>query len=606
MRTAAPPEGEVGGWTRGPAPSGHPGWTYALAAVLVVGLGLRLWGLQHGLPFIYNLDEGAHFVPKAISYFKGSFDPNYFINPPAFSYVLHFVFDVWFGGRDGASHAYAVDPTALFTVARATTAVLGVGALAMLYAAGRRFYDERVGVVAAAIMAVAFLPVFYSKLALNDVPTLLPAALSLYGTAGLMSRDLRRDWVYAGAGLGLACATKYTGGIVIAPLLVAVGHRLYQRQPWREVAVGVAIAGAVAGAGFFLANPYALITPREFGHDVLKQQTAAGDLGKLGQAQSSGHVYYLWTLTWGLGWAAALAALGGAIAAYRDCRARFLALALPPILFIAYMGAQGRFFGRWVLPALPFLCLLAAFFAVWAWEWVRARTTSGTRPGLRRLAAVALGTALLGQGLVYSIHSGRVLAREDTRAEARRYLVKHVPPGGKIFMEPIVPQSYLQDPGRPLPVTNVGDRWFKYPTGKSTIYNNGRRVPGGKTRVVNVEDYERIARPALLRGVRGNGYCWVMIGSTQFGRAFRQPEKVPNALRFYRLLNRQGVPVFAALPYDRQGQVRFNFDWSFDYYPLAYDRPGPEVFIYRYPARKCPPLPRPSAQGLSFRGHRDG
>jgi hypothetical protein len=141
----------------------------------------------------------------------------------------------------------------------------------------------------------------------------------------------------------------------------------------------------------------------------------------------------------------------------------------------------------------------------------------------------------------------------------------------------------------------------------STIYNDGRKVSGGKTRVVNVEDYERIARPALLRSVRGRGYCWVMIGSTQFGRAFRQPGKVPNALRFYRQLNRQGVPMFAALPYDRQGRVRFNFDWSFDYYPLAYHRPGPEVFIYRFPARKCAPLTKKSrAQGLSFRAHRDG
>ena len=48
--------------------------------------------------------------------------------------------------------------------------VFGVGAVAATYAAGREWFDRRAGLVAAAIMAVAFLPVFYSRLALNDGP----------------------------------------------------------------------------------------------------------------------------------------------------------------------------------------------------------------------------------------------------------------------------------------------------------------------------------------------------------------------------------------------------------------------------------------------------
>jgi hypothetical protein len=33
--------------------------------------------------------------------------------------------------------------------------------------------------------------------------------------------------------------------------------------------------------------------------------------------------------------------------------------------------------------------------------------------------------------------------------------------------------------------------------------------------------------------------------------------------------------------------VKFNFDWSFDYYPAAYDRPGAEIWVYRL--RNCTP-----------------
>ena len=41
-------------------------------------------------------------------------------------------------------------------------------------------------------------PIFYSHLALNDAPTLAPAALSLYGTAGVLRNGARRDYVLAG------------------------------------------------------------------------------------------------------------------------------------------------------------------------------------------------------------------------------------------------------------------------------------------------------------------------------------------------------------------------------------------------------------------------
>ena len=66
---------------------------------------LRLWGIKHGLPFVYNVDEASNFVPTAVSYFfTDSYNPHYFINPPAFSYLLHVVFALWFGGGDDGRH----------------------------------------------------------------------------------------------------------------------------------------------------------------------------------------------------------------------------------------------------------------------------------------------------------------------------------------------------------------------------------------------------------------------------------------------------------------------------------------------------------------------
>ena len=48
--------------------------------------------------------------------------------------------------------------------------------------------------------------------------------------------------------------------------------------------------------------------------------------------------------------------------------------------------------------------------------------------------------------------------------------------------------------------------------------------------------------------------------------------------------------VFHASPYRRGATpVKFNFDWSFDFYPLAYARPGPEMTVYRLRNGRCAP-----------------
>ena len=81
-----------------------------LAGVLGAALGLRLWGIAHGLPYAYNADENAHFVPGAIGLFGHGLNPHYFVNPPAYTYLLHVVFAVWFGGREGVSDTFATNP----------------------------------------------------------------------------------------------------------------------------------------------------------------------------------------------------------------------------------------------------------------------------------------------------------------------------------------------------------------------------------------------------------------------------------------------------------------------------------------------------------------
>ena len=95
VSAAAPPEPRAAE-RRASAPPGdrvgRRATALAVAVVLLVALALRLWNLDHGLPFAYNSDEAEHFVPRAIAMLHGSLDPGYYENPPALTYLLLVVF----------------------------------------------------------------------------------------------------------------------------------------------------------------------------------------------------------------------------------------------------------------------------------------------------------------------------------------------------------------------------------------------------------------------------------------------------------------------------------------------------------------------------------
>ena len=114
-----------------------------LGLILLAGFLLRIWGVRTGLPFVFNVDEGAHFVPRAIGMFDHSYNPAYFINPPAFTYLLHGAFWLRWGG-DAVREQFAADPTPVWTLARVFSALLGTAAAGLLAWAAVRLFDRRV------------------------------------------------------------------------------------------------------------------------------------------------------------------------------------------------------------------------------------------------------------------------------------------------------------------------------------------------------------------------------------------------------------------------------------------------------------------------------
>lgn len=529
-----------------------------LGAILLGALALRLWHIGHGLPFAYNADEAEHFVPRAIAMAGGgSLDPGYYENPPALTYGLAAVYAL--GGLAGG---FAADPTAAFTAGRVVVALLGTLVVALSYWAGARYADRRAGLAAAALMAVAFLPVFYAKHALNDVVALVPVGVALLACLAVLERGRAADWALAGGAVGAATATKYTAGAMLATVAVAAALRVLRdrdrdRGRLRSAVVGLAVAGIAFAVVFVALDPFAVLNPGEARRQV-RGQSRQADSAKLGHDEVLGWFYYARSLTWGFGWVPLIAAVGGAVVALRRDRDRALLLLVLPVLLFAYLGAQGRFFGRWLLPAYPMLCVLAGIGLLAA---ARAVGATPRRAGIALAALVALACA---QGALASLHVGRVLGREDTRAQARAWLDANVPAGTRLAVEPFVPAEWLNGP-----------------------YAGGRRFAGYPV-PRPFQAYEKRLRPQRLERFRRGGYCWVVVGSLQKGRGLKAGLR--GARAYYRALDAASVQTTTFAPWARGARpVPFSYDDSFNYRPRAYARPGPVVEIHRL--RDCVPRP---------------
>ena len=200
------------------------GWLLALVGLFVAAFVLRLVGLKTGLPYVYNADENSHFVPRAVGMFGHSLNPDYFINPPAFTYVIHALFAVrW--GTDPASvgGAFAADPTD------------GVHARARRVRVPRRARrpadrDRRRAAVRGPPRRRRRRRAAGGRVPARPLQPLRVERRADAGAAGAVPGRRRRastapaaraSTCSPGVALGVAIATKYTAGIVLVTVIAA-------------------------------------------------------------------------------------------------------------------------------------------------------------------------------------------------------------------------------------------------------------------------------------------------------------------------------------------------------------------------------------------------
>jgi hypothetical protein len=595
-----------------------------LALILVAGFALRVWNIDYGLPFAYSIDEGSHFTSRAVEMFWQDLDPGYYQNPAAYTYLVYtllramygplgVVFDLQFAN---VTDQFDKNPTEIWIAARTLAAGLCMGGVAATYWAARRLWGVREGLVAAAVLAFAFLPVAYSRVAVTDVGALIGVALSL-GFAvraydggpswtmrppgGRVRRALAgvhptRDLALAGAAAGLAVSFKYTAGLALLPVAIAALGRIAMpvsgggRAEASRALAGLALGTFLAAAVFAALNPYIFGSLDAWWSDLRGQAEVARDQPKPGQ-ESGGVTYYLDSLTWGLGWALAVAALVGAVIELRRNVVRGLMLIAVPLALFVYLSAQSRYFGRWLLPAYPALAMLAAAAVGQAADLLGERWRRPSAPRLAGVLAAALTVLLLAQSFAADVRSAQVLGRDDTRQQARDWLEAHYPPELRASVEPTVPGRWFRsnpegDPPSWLSRCPRQDGWTE--PGWAYVAGGGERVcsrykPGLVARPdggVRASSYHAVLSSDVIDDYRLYGYCLIVTADVVQDRALQTGDA--DARAYYDRLARESRLVKTFSPYDEGADpVPFSFDLSYNYYPPEYHRPGPTVRIHR-------------------------
>ncbi|MBA2259315.1 MAG: phospholipid carrier-dependent glycosyltransferase, partial [Acidobacteria bacterium] len=266
------------------------------------------------------------------------------------------------GAMSGEWYALAdARPEQFYLWARAVTATLGTATVALVYFIGLR-WGTRYALVAASLMAVMPLHVRESHYVLTDVPVTFFVTLTFLLSLRANEQGRAVAFLLAGAAAGLAAATKYTGAVALLLPLVAA-WMTHGVRPSRLAGALAAIAGAAVA--FLVAAPYTLLDLPGFlnGYAVLMKSYA----GK--HPPDAPAITYLKHLRNAFWWPGMIAILGGVIfgivrAINGPGRVRWTLAVLFPLVFFWFISRQAMVFGRYALPLVPFLCILAAVAVV--------------------------------------------------------------------------------------------------------------------------------------------------------------------------------------------------------------------------------------------------
>jgi 4-amino-4-deoxy-L-arabinose transferase-like glycosyltransferase len=509
------------------------------AAIVLVALALRAYGLDWGLPQVY---EEATPLRKAWDMWgwgpAAPFDlnPHFFKYPSLTIYVQFLGMGVLFLALKAAGVIasigdlrvlYIVDPSPFLIMGRSLTALMGVGTVWLVFLLGRRAGGTAVGAAAAFLLAVNPFHVAKCQVVEVDVPLTFFTLLTLWQAVRWMDSGRVSHAVLTGIALGLATSAKYTGAFLVVPVAAALLVGWRTRPP--EPAVGMRrgfwlpllAAGGAGALAFVLTSPYVLLDFPAFWRDLATEREHM-EVGHFGSAAVSTPEFYLRSLGEQLlGWPLLVLAAAGTIRyAAVSRRSWAVPLGIFVVIYFVTVSLWTMKVDRYLLPLVPAAMILGVRF-LWAMlERLFARGRRGWAPAV--LAVTTLSLAAL-PALTYPELVGE--RHFDPRTRALAWVEETVPAGAYILTEYLGPEFL-----------DVHRLWTLDGDLRSRVSRGGRPVYAVQTLPMYQVGPERSAAfydVSLYEMVD----IFIITGSVS-GRYRKDPERFPRHIAFYDHLER--------------------------------------------------------------------
>lgn len=334
----------------------------------------------------------------------------------------------------------------IYKVGRVLNVLLDTLTIVLIFLLAQRLFRPSAGLVAAALYALAVLPIQLSHFFTVDIWLTFFVTATLYLAVRYLDQPTFGRALLLALPVGSAFATKASVPSLIVPLLVMAGWAVWKADDRLVVVSSLLSAGALSIIVFSVFEPYAIVNSRPFIEDIrVQSRIVRGQFDVPFTRQFVGltpGVYELRNLfMYTIGPGFLIAGLGGLVCGIRrGWLRRDPALAVVISWIIAYLPTllfiEARFL-RYTLPLVPVLAVLAG-----------GLLTTRVRVEFRVAMRLAT-TAVLIITAVWAIGFSSIYSRENSRISASKWMTANIPPGSAIASETwddVLPLPYSGSP----------------------------------------------------------------------------------------------------------------------------------------------------------------
>lgn len=198
---------------------------WALLVVMLLGLGLRLWGLGETVHILIDeLDS-----PRGVLNLRDL--SNQRILDPL-NYIAHFTY-IFAYFQNPLMQLPGVD---FFTGIRLVSVVFGTLTIPAVYGLGRALFDRRLALLAAAVLAFFPAHIHFSRLSMNNIADPLFGTLAFAGLVWGLRYHSQKAYVLGGVCLGLTSYFHESGRLLFLALAISwLGWVILTNRPRRHV-----------------------------------------------------------------------------------------------------------------------------------------------------------------------------------------------------------------------------------------------------------------------------------------------------------------------------------------------------------------------------------